>query len=118
MTSTDIKIKPKNVYEDSLEMSQSRSEALPAHLKKEGWGTNSDKSNATCEITDTQAKYERQQWNCLRAVSVKNISGIFERNFTLNSDAAPNYKYSRTSLSRTRLFRITAYLEVKIWSLF
>ena len=36
MTSTDIKIKPKNVYEDSLEMSQSRSEALPAHLKKEG----------------------------------------------------------------------------------
>ena len=27
-------------------------------------------------------------------------------------------KYSRTSLSRTRLFRITAYLEVKIWSLF
>ena len=28
------------------------------------------------------------------------------------------YMYSRTSLSRTRLFRITAYLEVKIWSLF
>ena len=27
-------------------------------------------------------------------------------------------KYSRTSLSRTRLFWITAYLEVKIWSLF
>ena len=27
-------------------------------------------------------------------------------------------KYSRTLLSRTRLFRITAYLEVKIWSLF
>ena len=27
-------------------------------------------------------------------------------------------EYSRTSLSRTRLFRITAYLEVKIWSLF
>ena len=26
--------------------------------------------------------------------------------------------YSRTSLSRTRLFRITAYLEVKTWSLF
>ena len=26
--------------------------------------------------------------------------------------------YSRTSLSRTRFFRITAYLEVKIWSLF
>ena len=26
--------------------------------------------------------------------------------------------YSRTSLSQTRLFRITAYLEVKIWSLF
>ena len=25
-----------------------------------------------------------------------------------------NQKYSRTSLSRTRLFRITAYLEVKI----
>ena len=28
------------------------------------------------------------------------------------------FEYSRTSLSRTRLFRITAYLEVKIWSLF
>ena len=28
------------------------------------------------------------------------------------------HNYSRTSLSRTRLFRITAYLEVKIWSLF
>ena len=27
-------------------------------------------------------------------------------------------KYSRTSISRTRLFRITAYLEVKIWSQF
>ena len=26
--------------------------------------------------------------------------------------------YSRLSLSRTRLSRITAYLEVKIWSLF
>ena len=26
--------------------------------------------------------------------------------------------YIRTSLSRTRLFRVTAYLEVKIWSLF
>ena len=26
--------------------------------------------------------------------------------------------YSRTSLSLTHLFRITAYLEVKIWSLF
>ena len=29
-----------------------------------------------------------------------------------------DHKYSRTSLSRTRLFRITAYLEVKIWSPF
>ena len=28
------------------------------------------------------------------------------------------YKYSRLSLSRLRLSRITAYLEVKIWSLF
>ena len=27
-------------------------------------------------------------------------------------------RYSRTSLSRTRLFRITAYLEVKMWCLF
>ena len=27
-------------------------------------------------------------------------------------------RYSRTSLSRTRLFRITAYLEVTIWYLF
>ena len=27
-------------------------------------------------------------------------------------------EYSRTSLFRTRLFRITAYLEMKIWSLF
>ena len=26
--------------------------------------------------------------------------------------------YSLTSLSRTRLFRITAYLEVKLWYLF
>ena len=33
----------------------------------------------------------------------------------------PHFKddtYSRTSLSRTRLFQITAYFEVKIWSLF
>ena len=29
-----------------------------------------------------------------------------------------NNTYSRTSLSRTRLFRITAYFEVKIWSLY
>ena len=28
------------------------------------------------------------------------------------------YMYSQTSLSRTRLFRITAYLELKIWPLF
>ena len=33
-------------------------------------------------------------------------------------DGNTAFKYSRTSLSRTRLFRITAYLEVKIWSLF
>ena len=36
---------------------------------------------------------------------------------TFSLDMA-DLKYSRTSLSRTRLFRITAYLEVKIWSLF
>ena len=45
-----------------------------------------------------------------------------------NKDSLPNslrkhtktrlFKYSGTSLSRTRLFQITAYLEVKIWSLF
>ena len=29
-----------------------------------------------------------------------------------------SFSYILTSLSRTRLFRITAYLEVKIWSLF
>ena len=28
------------------------------------------------------------------------------------------FKYSQLSLSRLRLFRITAYLEEKIWSLF
>ena len=28
------------------------------------------------------------------------------------------FTYSRLSLSRTRLSRITAYLKVKIWSLF
>ena len=38
---------------------------------------------------------------------------------TLHSNAYSMYaQYSRTSLSRTRLFRITAYLEVKTWFLF
>ena len=41
---------------------------------------------------------------------------IFRTSFKL-SIVAVN-EYSSTSLSRTRLFRITAYLEVKIWSLF
>ena len=36
----------------------------------------------------------------------------------LNCTSLPPAMISRTSLSRTRLFRITAYLEVKIWSLF
>ena len=35
-----------------------------------------------------------------------------------NMDAAEKDIYSQTSLSRTHLFGITAYLEVKIWSLF
>ena len=34
------------------------------------------------------------------------------------SRSASKSIYSRTSLSRTRLIRITAYLEVKIWSRF
>ena len=37
---------------------------------------------------------------------------------SLVKNGGTSTKYSRTSLSRTRLFRITAYLEVKIWSLF
>ena len=47
---------------------------------------------------------EKRQNNSERVTSPENVSLPFN--------------YSRTSLSRTRLFRITAYLEVKIWSLF
>ena len=45
-------------------------------------------------------------------------SKISTRQFLLPVDVSKTVVYSRTSLSRTRLFRITAYLEVKIWSLF
>ena len=38
-------------------------------------------------------------------------------NLSLNSDAAPDCKYSWLSLPRPRLSQITTYLEVKIWSL-
>ena len=42
-----------------------------------------------------------------------------ERSLCRCAKAVPQLMlYSRASLSRTRLFRITAYLEVKIWSLF
>ena len=45
------------------------------------------------------------------------VSIIHERNMP---DQLSEYLegISQTSLSRTRLFRFTAYLEVKIWSLF
>ena len=40
------------------------------------------------------------------------LSTVFDR--VWQKDLLFKLKYSRTSLSRTRLFRITAYLEVKI----
>ena len=43
---------------------------------------------------------------------------LWSQNILKGSSLESRTKYSRTSLSWTRLFRITAYLEVKIWSLF
>ena len=50
---------------------------------------------------------------------VKHTSLLFSPS-SFSQIAFPNARkeYSRTSLSRTRLFRITDYLEAKIWSLF
>ena len=45
---------------------------------------------------------------------------VFKDKSTILSSGEKGEKteYSRLSLSRTRLSRVTAYLEVKIWSLF
>ena len=53
-------------------------------------------------------------------VVVLSTSCLFPTVYVLLLTCPPliNAIYSRLSLSRTRLSRITAYLEVKIWSLF
>ena len=70
----------KNISDDT----QSRSIAFPRHQKKGRWGTN-DKTNAIYETT------------ALGIVSRKTIEVLkpvfLARNLTLNSDAAPTYKY-------------------------
>ena len=76
-------------------------------------GNNPTVSNVKCRVTlNDQAKNGQFiiDWLHLQ-YTLKTTAAT-----TLPSTAATNY--SRTSLSRTRLFRITAYLEVKIWSLF
>ena len=50
-------------------------------------------------------------WTIITIQIIMNVVGLFKYLLLFST-------YSRTSLSRTRLFRITAYLEVKIWSLF
>ena len=61
-----------NVSEDTQEMTLSRSTAfLRDHKKKDRWGTNNDKTNATDETTDTQTKK-----NCNRRTALERLEGI------------------------------------------
>ena len=44
----------KNISEDTQELAQSQSTAFPRHQMKERWGTNNDKTSATCFVFPMQ----------------------------------------------------------------
>ena len=54
------------ISEDTQEMLQSRSTALPRHQQKERWGTKNNKTNATYETTNAQTKK-----NCNRGTALE-----------------------------------------------
>ena len=51
-----LKMKSKYIGEDSQNKPQSGTPAFQRHQTKDRWGTNNDKTNATYETTDAQAK--------------------------------------------------------------
>ena len=90
-----------NIGENTQEMPQSRITILPRHQKKERWSTNNDKTNATYETKDAQTEK-----NCDRDAAFERSIGAkisCARTNPNPSDAAANYKYSRTSMARTSL---------------
>ena len=70
--------------------------------------------NQKQEIASSKKKIDKEnKW--ISPAIMNDIIAI--ETFLLFHKCSLFFKYSRTSLSRTRLFQITAYLEVKIWSL-
>ena len=62
-------------------MPQSRSTVFPRHLKKERWGSNHDKINATYEITSAQTKKNCNRGTALEQ-SVGKVSGGLTQLYT------------------------------------
>ena len=56
----------RNMSNDNQEMPQPRSTGFPRHQKKERWGTNTDKTNATYRNTNAQTKK-----NCTRRTTLE-----------------------------------------------
>ena len=75
----------------------------------------SDQSVHCSPLIQQLFSHQYIQWLSYRVV---NTMYVLLTNWPTHRRSGQYSHYSRTSLSRTRLFRITAYLEVKIWSLF
>ena len=60
------------ICEDTQEMPQWRSTALPKHQKKERWGTNKDRTNTIYETTDTNDELQQKNhiWRAGRKTTV------------------------------------------------
>ena len=84
------------VSDYTKEMPQSGITALLRHQKKERWGTNNDITYITYEISDTKQRWtakEETYWNSQLEIYLRPKPALLVLNLTLNSDAAPNYKY-------------------------
>ena len=75
-------------------------------------------SSPSFSSSEKKKEKPRQAKRCLRVSAKHTDSDSSNACAKPHSGICSPLIYSRTSLSRTRLFRITAYLEVKIWSLF
>ena len=68
-------------------------------------------------FVDIRGYFEISKFETTRAKCTSRIQGKNDRVIILRTISIVIY-YSRLSLSRLRLSRITAYLEEKFWSLF
>ena len=66
LRSCKVQVSYVNISEDTREMPQSQNTAFPRHQKKEGWGSNNDKTNVIYETTDS-----RKKKNCNRGTTLE-----------------------------------------------